>query len=284
MKKRKTWLWIIGWIIIFPLPLTILMLRSRKNSAFKSVIILAAWTVYLAMAMSSGGERNNTIEVSSSSIDKSIQKDAEKEQPEPTNKPAPIDVESIEIENIDNTSLIIGDKLEAKASVFPADAKDKAILWTSSDDTVATVNEEGLVTAVGGGDAVIKASSSNGVESSFAISVDGSRSRMNVHIRDTREDDVNIGSEWTQRAQINGEPPADEIILTEGEDLSLYMEKTEMDDVPDVGSESVTYTVSADDILHGFDVSFDLYVMENGGRNRGQSAHFIVTFSFSPIS
>lgn len=28
-KKRKTWLWVLGWICIFPLPLTILMLRKK---------------------------------------------------------------------------------------------------------------------------------------------------------------------------------------------------------------------------------------------------------------
>ena len=28
-KKRKTWLWVLGWICIFPVPLTILMLRKK---------------------------------------------------------------------------------------------------------------------------------------------------------------------------------------------------------------------------------------------------------------
>ena len=28
-KKRRTWLWVLGWIFCFPIPLTILMLRNK---------------------------------------------------------------------------------------------------------------------------------------------------------------------------------------------------------------------------------------------------------------
>ncbi len=46
--KRKTWLWVLGWIFIFPLPLTILVARSRKMNTFiKTVLIALAWIVYL---------------------------------------------------------------------------------------------------------------------------------------------------------------------------------------------------------------------------------------------
>ena len=43
------------------------------------------------------------------------------------------------------------------ATVLPADAKDYTITWESSDDQVATVDEQGNVTSVGIGDAVITA-------------------------------------------------------------------------------------------------------------------------------
>ena len=29
-KKRKTWLWVLGWIFALPVPLTILLLRNKK--------------------------------------------------------------------------------------------------------------------------------------------------------------------------------------------------------------------------------------------------------------
>ena len=59
-KKRKTWLWVLGWIFIFPVPLTILMIRNRKLSKpVKIGIIAAAWIIYLLIAFSGGGSGNN---------------------------------------------------------------------------------------------------------------------------------------------------------------------------------------------------------------------------------
>ena len=47
-KRRKTWLWVLGWIFIFPLPLTILLLRKKDmKPAVKYPIIAVAWIIYL---------------------------------------------------------------------------------------------------------------------------------------------------------------------------------------------------------------------------------------------
>lgn len=59
-KKRKTWLWVLGWIFIFPVPLTILMLRNKKLSKpVKIGIIVAAWIVYLIIGLAGGGSGDN---------------------------------------------------------------------------------------------------------------------------------------------------------------------------------------------------------------------------------
>lgn len=48
-KKRKTWLWVLGWIFIFPVPLTIIVVRSKKLAVWlKAIIIIAAWILYIA--------------------------------------------------------------------------------------------------------------------------------------------------------------------------------------------------------------------------------------------
>ncbi len=55
-KKRKTWLWVLGWIFIFPVPLTIIMLRKKDlKPAIKYTIIAVAWVVYLIIAISGRG-------------------------------------------------------------------------------------------------------------------------------------------------------------------------------------------------------------------------------------
>lgn len=59
-KKSKTWLWVLGWIFVFPVPLTILMLRKKEmKPALKYGIIAAAWIVYLIIGLS-GNSNDDT--------------------------------------------------------------------------------------------------------------------------------------------------------------------------------------------------------------------------------
>lgn len=52
VKRRKTWLWVLGWIFIFHVPLTILMLKNQKLSELgKIAIIAAAWVAYIVIAL-----------------------------------------------------------------------------------------------------------------------------------------------------------------------------------------------------------------------------------------
>lgn len=57
-KKGNIWLWVLGWVFIFPLPLTILLLR-RKNmkNSLKYGIIAVAWIVYGVIIFSAGKEQ-----------------------------------------------------------------------------------------------------------------------------------------------------------------------------------------------------------------------------------
>lgn len=56
----NTWLWVLGWIFIFPLPLTILMLRKNTiNPKIKYGIIIAAWILYLLIGVTSDDSSNN---------------------------------------------------------------------------------------------------------------------------------------------------------------------------------------------------------------------------------
>ena len=52
-RRRKTFFWVLGWIFIFPIPLTILMVKNQKlNKWVKIGIIAAAWIVYFLIAFS----------------------------------------------------------------------------------------------------------------------------------------------------------------------------------------------------------------------------------------
>ena len=48
----RTWLWVVGWILIFPVPLTILMLRNDKLEAkVRYIIIGVAWAAYILLML-----------------------------------------------------------------------------------------------------------------------------------------------------------------------------------------------------------------------------------------
>lgn len=65
---------------------------------------------------------------------------------------------------LDETSLSLplGGTARLTATVLPEDATDKGAVWSSSDEAVATVDQSGLVTAVGKGGAVIACRSNDG--------------------------------------------------------------------------------------------------------------------------
>jgi hypothetical protein len=47
-RKRRTWLWVLGWIFMFPVPLTIIMLRKKNlQPAVRYGVIVIAWLVYI---------------------------------------------------------------------------------------------------------------------------------------------------------------------------------------------------------------------------------------------
>ena len=56
-KKRKTWLWVLGWIFMFPAPLSFLLLRKKNmNNILKYGIIAVAWIIYFIFVANNGGK------------------------------------------------------------------------------------------------------------------------------------------------------------------------------------------------------------------------------------
>lgn len=371
-RKKKTWLWVLGWIFIFPVPLTILMVRNHKLSKRAKICIIAvSWIIYLIIAYSgnsdstatnaNGGLQYNQSSELSSASEKNIKKLSFSSDKDVTLKVgqknssgylnvtvksrsrftpedvvfvsddpavamisfshdalttnlyyeiigvgagetnvyatskdgsiaseklkvtvlAPIEVTGITV-NPEKTVLYLGEKTTSTVSILPTDAEDKTLTWSSSDTNIATVDDKGLVTAISSGTVTITVSASNGVSSSFDLNVDGSKRMMNLRITHPRQDDYNIGDEWSYITELNGEQATGSVAVSVGDKLTFHAKITESDDNPDVGEASTYHTVTEEDMQNGFTVTIDLYVRENGGKNRGKSAYFIVTYSFTP--
>ena len=56
VKKRKTWLWVLGWIFIFPLPLTLILIKKDMNPILKYSIIVIAWLLYFGWGAAGGSK------------------------------------------------------------------------------------------------------------------------------------------------------------------------------------------------------------------------------------
>jgi hypothetical protein len=71
-----------------------------------------------------------------------------------------IDVLSITLSQAE-AEMTVGEKATIIATIKPDNATDKTVTWSSSDESVATVNSMGIITAISGGQAAITASAGN---------------------------------------------------------------------------------------------------------------------------
>lgn len=128
-----------------------------------------------------------------------------------------VSVEAMELLN-DSATLAVGGIYDIKVKYTPQDAVNTKILWKSDDDSVATVDEGGRVTAVKAGETVITgklADNSLATELRFKVTV--SSKSVEVWIRDAndKEDpdygkdirnlDIAAGDKYIVEAVISGE-------------------------------------------------------------------------------
>lgn len=82
----------------------------------------------------------------------------------------PQDVANVELSQIE-AGLSAGETLHLSANVIPAYADDLSVSWTSSDESIAAVDANGLVSAIAPGTCTITASSTNGRSDNCTLTV-----------------------------------------------------------------------------------------------------------------
>lgn len=82
-----------------------------------------------------------------------------------------IAVERITAEILPSTTILKGDEAQITAEIFPANATDKSLTYTSSNETVATVDNTGKVTAKATGTSTITVSCPNNKSADISITV-----------------------------------------------------------------------------------------------------------------
>ena len=268
-KKSKLWLWVLGWMCFFPIPLTILVARSKKlNNVAKAVILILFWGILIRVGTKKEklGDITGTTEIvrempsqDDTSGESMSQESTAVESTQETQTPVTAQsISFVEIKNVMN----VGDTWQAVAIISPENTQDKTVVWTSSNEAVATVDRDGNI--------------------SVEEHKDVDKRLMQVITDWNRTDDNNIGHEWSYDIRINGERAKGEMEVAVGDNISFSARMEEEDTKPDIGSESASHTVTKEDIMNGFSTSLEVVVTENGGRNKGKSAHFVVTYKFVP--
>lgn len=91
-----------------------------------------------------------------------------------------------------------------------------------------------------------------------------------------------VGNDWWYYFEAGNEQLPATINCSVGDEVSLYAEITEDDNVPDVGSWDGYVIIEDGDFENGFTTSVDVYVYETSGRYAGNEAEFEVTWDFEP--
>lgn len=75
--------------------------------------------------------------------------------------------------NKPSISLYVGDSEQLTATILPANATDKSVSWSSDNNDVATIDENGIVTAVSSGSAIITVTTTDrGLIATCAVTVE----------------------------------------------------------------------------------------------------------------
>lgn len=82
-----------------------------------------------------------------------------------------VEVERIEIKNAEDMKLAVGDSITAVAKIYPSNAKNKTLSWSSDNTGVAVVSQTGRIRGVSEGTANITAKTQNGKSTVFSVEI-----------------------------------------------------------------------------------------------------------------
>lgn len=177
------------------------------------------------------------------------------------------------------------DKMTLTAEVLPANATNKAVSWSSSDESVATVTKAGVVKATGAGTAVITATTSNGLTADYEVVVTPSPQRFKITYSISIVSKNHVGNNWSKGFEFNGEKlkSGKIVTITPGESFTLNAWAAENDSSPDYGCLYENLTLTEDMCEDGYKISDTFYVREDRGRYSGNRAEWKATITLKPV-
>lgn len=172
------------------------------------------------------------------------------------------------------------------ADILPENTTDRTITWTSNNETVATVSQQGVVKAIASGTADITASTSNGIKTTYPINVAISPQNFRVSASISMKSNDHVGYSWRTGFLFNGDPiqSGSTVSIMPGEKFSAGGWAEEKDTWPDYGKYTKTIVLTNEMCKTGFVIEGEVTVTENGGRYSGHSAVWYVKMQFTPVN
>ena len=163
-----------------------------------------------------------------------------------------VHVTSVELDRA-SAGMTEGETLQLMATVMPEDATNRSVTWTSSNEDVATVDQNGLVTAVAAGTATITATTIDGSElsASCEVTVNGVATVNNTLDADALS--ARCGEEKQLAVRMDNESSITalqcDIYLPEGVSIATEDGDYLIDLVP--ARKATNHTVSTNDLPNG---------------------------------
>ena len=156
-------------------------------------------------------------------------------------------------------TIMNGDTTTLVATVSPANATDKTVIWTSEDSSVATVDANGVVTGVGAGTATITATTQSGNKTaSCAVTV------VNVMLDKTSES-VKVGETVTLTATVSSRLSSQAVNWTSSDDNVATVDANGVVTGVSVG----TVTITATTVSGNYTATCSVKVTSAGGGSVG---------------
>ncbi|WP_163937825.1 Ig-like domain-containing protein [Paraferrimonas sp. SM1919] len=175
-----------------------------------------------------------------------------------------IPVESISVNA--NTTVGLGQTVQASAQVLPANAGDSTVIWASSEQSIATVDANGLVTTTGVGETLISATANNGVSASFSLIVTPNVTQIDVNADIT----LTLGATYQANAQVLPENAYDTTVTWDSSDSAIAsVDVNGLITAQQFGQTTITATA-----INGVSNSFNLTVDDNGNLLSALNAGF----------
>lgn len=115
----------------------------------------------------------------------------------------------------------VGETYHLTAKVSPEDATDKSVVWKSEDESIATVDQEGLVTAVKGGSKTMITATSGEFSATCAVTIEEDVIPVKGITLDKEIIEMAVGSSCRLNATITPSDATDKTIIWDSSDETI---------------------------------------------------------------